>query len=121
MSGWQAARPDPSRYKPSGGLTSTQRAAEQDAAAGGHEPRKMRRADGRIAVASVALRLSAMSRRVYAYLRWTGPSRVTHERHLGDVFETDSREAALRMAWSTAHDERYVATASCSRTQGETA
>jgi DNA mismatch endonuclease (patch repair protein) len=121
MSGWLSARPDPARYRPSRGLTSAQRAAEQDAAAGGRERRRVRRVDGPIVVASVALRLPSRSRRVYAYLRWTGPNRVTYERYLGDVSETDNREAALRMAWSVAHGERDATTASGSRTRGEVA
>ena len=118
MSGWLPARRDPALYKPASGLTSAQRAAEQDAAAGGREHRLRRRPDGRTVVASVALRMPPRSRRVYAYLRWTAPNRVTRERYLGDVSETGNREAALRVAWLAARTERDVPAARDSQTRG---
>jgi DNA mismatch endonuclease (patch repair protein) len=121
MSAWQVARPDPRQYKVPAGWTRAQSAGEQDVAAGGRDRRQIVRADGRVVAASVALRLPAKSRRVYAYLRWTGQNRVTIERYLGDVSQAGNREAALRMAWSKANGERDLAASSASQAPGETA
>jgi DNA mismatch endonuclease (patch repair protein) len=54
-------------------------------------------ADGRRALASVALRVLPKGRRVYAYLRWSDGGK-THERYIGEVTQ-DDRPANLAEAW----------------------
>jgi len=105
VSAWGPARPDPACFKPEPGLTSRERAAEQDRAAGGRDKRVVQRPDGPAVVASVALRLPAKRRRIYAYLRWAAPDRVTRERYIGDVSAAVDRQEALRIAWSMAHND----------------
>jgi DNA mismatch endonuclease (patch repair protein) len=101
VSRYRAQRADPRTYRPPAGLTSAQRAAEQDKAAGGHDARLVSRADGTVVVGSVALRCYAKSRRVYAYLRWSGGHGTT-ERYLGDVSDSPDRITALRAGWDLA-------------------
>jgi DNA mismatch endonuclease (patch repair protein) len=74
-----------------------ERAAEQDRAAGGRVAREVGLPDGRIALASVYLRLYRRTRRVRAYLRWSD-SGTTAERYLGEVRHA-SRAENLREAW----------------------
>ena len=95
-------RPDPAAYRPPAGLTSEQRAAEQDGAAGGRDRRLIVRPDGGVVVASVALRCFPKSRRVYAYLRWSAATSRTAERYIGDVSDCPNRVTALRLAWQRA-------------------
>jgi DNA mismatch endonuclease (patch repair protein) len=95
-------RPNPAAYRPPAGLTLDQRAAEQDAAAGGRPTRLVTRDDGAIVSASVALRCYPKSRRVYAYLRWSASSGGTAERYIGDVSDCPDRATALRVAWRQA-------------------
>lgn len=99
----RATKPDPALYLPAKGLTSNERAAEQDVAAGGHEARLIRRQDGTTALGSVALRCYSDSRRVYAYLRWSDGSGRTAERYIGDVSDNAERSSALRDAWNRVH------------------
>ncbi len=101
----RATKPDPARYLPAKGLTSSERTAEQDVAAGSHEARLIRRQDGTTALGSVALRCYSDSRRVYAYLRWSDGSRRTAERYIGDVSDNTERFSALRDAWNRVHTE----------------
>lgn len=96
----RAAKPDPALYLPAKGLTGSERAAEQDMAAGSHEARLVRRQDGTTAHGSVALRCYSGSRRVYAYLRWSDGLGRTAERYIGDVSDNAERSSALRDAWS---------------------
>ena len=105
---YRPERPDPNLYLPEKGLTSAERAAEQDSAAGGHEARIMKREDGSTVLGSVALRCYSDSRRVYAYLRWSSGSGRTSERYLGDVSENVDRATALRDACSRARALRSV-------------
>jgi len=100
-------RVNPDAYRPPPGLTLEQRAAEQDAAAGGRSPRRVTREDGAVVSASVALRCYPKSRRVYAYLRWAEPTTGTAERYLGDVSEFPDRTTALRAAWGHALDGTF--------------
>lgn len=102
MSGHWTQPADPAVYRPSAGLTIQERAAEQDAAAGGRAFRLINRDDGRTVAVSVALRCFPKSRRVYAYLRWSVSSRGTAEKYLGDVSDCPNREAVLRTAWRRA-------------------
>jgi DNA mismatch endonuclease, patch repair protein len=99
----RATRPDPALYLPNKGLTNSERAAEQDMAAGGHEARMIRRQDGTTALGGVALRCYSDSRRVYAYLRWSDGSGETAERYIGDVSDNAERFSALRDAWNRVH------------------
>lgn len=100
---YRPLRPEPRLYRPAVGLTSAQRAEEQDAAAGSRQARILVREDGSTVLASVALRCYSHSRRVYAYLRWaSGPGR-TSERYLGDVSDSPDRAAALQEAWTIAN------------------
>lgn len=98
-------KPDPALYLPAKGLTSSERAAEQDLAAGGHKARMVRRRDGSTALGSVALRCYSDSRRVYAYLRWSDGSGRTAERYIGDVSDSAERASALRDAWNRVQAE----------------
>ena len=104
MSRYRTQRADPTTYRPPAGLTFSQRAAEQDQAAGGHDVRLVTRADGTVVLGSVALRCYPKSRRVYAYLRWSA-GHGTSERYLGDVSDSPDRLTALRAGWDLARRE----------------
>jgi DNA mismatch endonuclease (patch repair protein) len=97
---WNDARPDDQAWRAPKELTRSDRAREQDQAAGGRDRRLVRCPDGTSAMASVCLRLFPKGRRVYAYLRWFEDGR-TIERYLGEVTEAD-RPANLAAAWRTA-------------------
>lgn len=84
MSRYRSDRPDPGLYRPPVGLDFEQRAAEQDAAAGGRQARLITREDGSVVAVSIALRCYRKSRRVYAYQRWASGT-GTAERYIGDV------------------------------------
>ncbi len=101
MSRYRAKRADPTTYRPPAGLTFSQRGAEQDEAAGGHDVRLVTRADGTVVLGSVALRCYPKSRRVYAYLRWSAGHGTT-ERYLGDVSDSPDRLTALCAGWNLA-------------------
>jgi hypothetical protein len=98
---WKESRPPDTTWKAPAGLSQPERAAEQDAAAGGRTAREVRLAVGRHAHASIALRVLRNGRRIYAYLRWSTGGK-THERYVGEV-DRDSRAANLAQAWRTAH------------------
>lgn len=70
-------------WRPPAGMTRSQRATEQDTAAGGRDRRVVPASHGE-AVASIALRMPQPGRRVYAYLRWNA-SGQTNERYVGEV------------------------------------
>ena len=99
----RATKPDPALYLPAKGLTRSERAAEQDMAAGSQEARLISRQDGTTARGSVALRCYSDSRRVYAYLRWSDGAGRTAERYIGDVSDNAERSSALRDAWNRVH------------------
>lgn len=99
----RGTKPDSRLYLPAKGLSSSERRAEQDLAAGGHEARLVKRRDGTTALGSVALRCYSDSRRVYAYLRWSDGSGRTAERYIGDVSDNAERTSALRDAWNRIH------------------
>jgi hypothetical protein len=97
---WKESRPSDTAWKTPAGLTKPERAAEQDAAAGGRKAREMRLGKGRCAHASIALRVLRNGRRIYAYLRWSAGGK-TYERYVGEV-DSDSRAANLAQAWRIA-------------------
>ncbi|MYQ68064.1 DNA mismatch endonuclease Vsr [Streptomyces sp. SID4950] len=78
-------------------------AAEQDKAAGGHHRRLVDLGNGRVAHASVSLRILPNTRRIRAVLRW-GDGRKSPERYLGEV-EHDTRAANLAEGWRLAWDK----------------
>lgn len=96
--GWLPRAVPDEAWRPAPGLTTRQRAAEQDRAAGCHANREVRVSDGRLGVASVELKRLPKGRRVYAYLRWADSGRTVNH-YIGDVTAT-SRQEALRRAWS---------------------
>ena len=99
MTGWAEERLPDAAWRSPAGLTRLERAEEQDAAAGGRQPRTIRRLDGTASTASVALRVRPACRRCYAYLRWLEADGKTHERYLGEVARP-TRAENLRAAWS---------------------
>ena len=90
---WKKQPPEESWWRPLPGLTRAERAAEQDAAAGGRHAREITLPTGRCALASVYLRVFR-GRRIYAYLRWPVDG-TTKERYLGEV---DNRNRADNLA-----------------------
>lgn len=94
---WRTERPSEAAWRAIPGLDRAAYAAEQDAAAGSRDNRRIRLDDGTTALASVALRQPARQRRIYAYLRWSQRGK-THERFLGEVTHT-TRSANLAEAW----------------------
>ncbi|RKN46353.1 very short patch repair endonuclease [Micromonospora endolithica] len=97
---WRDAPPIESAWRPLKGITASERAEEQDVAAGGREKRLLLAASGRSVLASIYLRLPPKSRRVYAYLRWP-EGRKTRERYVCQVSH-ESREENLAEAWRRA-------------------
>lgn len=95
--GWRETVPEPEAYRPQPGLSNTERAREQDEAAGGRERRLVRLSGDRVALASVALRLLPRTRRIYAYLRWSDSGK-TNERYICEVTHSSRREN-LGAAW----------------------
>jgi hypothetical protein len=95
MPGWRRAPLAPHAWRAPADLTSAQRTAKQDHAAGGRERRQFARPDGRIVTASIALKHLPGKRRIYAYLRWSAGPRRSQERYVAEVTEP-GREANLR-------------------------
>jgi DNA mismatch endonuclease, patch repair protein len=95
--GWRQDHPLDEAWKAPPGLSRIARSLEQDQAASGHDARLITLADGRSAIASVALRLYPKSRRVRAYLRWSDHGR-TRERYIGEVTAANRAEN-LAQAW----------------------
>ncbi|CAM4454559.1 very short patch repair endonuclease [Nocardia ninae] len=77
-------------------------AIEQDRAAGGRQRRTIVLGNGRLARASVSLRLYRRTRRVRAYLRWSQGGR-TIERYICEV-EHETRGKNLAAAWRRARE-----------------
>lgn len=101
MTSYRSVAVNPEQYRPPAGLSREDRAAEQDAAAGGRHRRYVNRPNNSPALASVALRCFPKSRRVYAYLRWSDAG-GTEERYLGEVSDHADRARALSAAWKIA-------------------
>jgi DNA mismatch endonuclease (patch repair protein) len=98
MSGWRKSRPQDIAWRAPDGFTRQQRALEQDLAAGGRNMRAISLPDGRIASASIALRVLPKGRRIYAYLRWSDRCKTT-ERYVGEVSGA-TRAENLAEAWT---------------------
>lgn len=107
MSNWNERTPPERVWKPRAGLSGTARTAEQDRAAGGRHIRWVDLGKGRLATASVALRVYSKTRRVRAYLRWSDQGR-TKERYLGEVDAT-TRARNLAEAWKLAKTSDLLA------------
>jgi DNA mismatch endonuclease, patch repair protein len=103
---WKKIRPADAVWRTPKGITRKQAAAEQDAAAGGREMRRVRLPDGGTACGSVCLRLPPKSRRVYAYLRWSDRGK-TSEAYICQV-DGQTREENLTQAWRAAHDKDLI-------------
>jgi DNA mismatch endonuclease, patch repair protein len=84
----------------------SQRAAEQDKAAGGRAARIVRLLDGRTATGSIRLKHLPKSRRIYAYLRYSVDGQ-TRTKYAGDA-TADTREKALKQAWKQAQSGRLM-------------
>lgn len=98
---WNETMPADSAWRSETGMTPVARANEQDAAAGGRTARELLLTGGRIALASIALRLYRRSRRIRAYLRWSDVGR-TSEIYLGEV-SRETRAENLRQGWEIVH------------------
>jgi len=99
---WRADRPKDQAWRPEPRRSPGQRAEEQDQAAEGRDRRIVRLSDGRLATASIALRVQPRRRRVYAYLRWSDDGR-TVERYVGEAHHA-TRAANLAEAWRRAQE-----------------
>lgn len=110
---WAATRPDWADFRPVAGMSTQERAAEQDRAAGGRDARAVPLRGGGFALASVELKLWSKSRRLYTYLRHQEGGR-TVSRYIGQVRATD-RENALRDAWKEARAKGLLASSEAGR------
>jgi DNA mismatch endonuclease Vsr len=97
--GWKPSTVGDTAWRAPKGITSAERATEQDRAAGGRDRRIIAINPNRSALASICLRLPARSRRVYAYLRWA-EGHKTKEKYVGQVNGT-TRAENLTQAWNT--------------------
>lgn len=104
--GWRETIPEPEAYRPPPGLSNTERAREQDDAAGGRDRRLVTLTGNRVALASVALRLLPRTRRIYAYLRWSDGGK-TNERYICEVTHSARREN-LAAAWDQVQALRLI-------------
>ncbi|WP_433330177.1 very short patch repair endonuclease [Spirillospora sp. CA-294931] len=100
--GWSEMRPADAAWRPSLGLSQADRRREQDEAAGGHDNRVIKLANGQTATASICLRLPPKARRLYAYLRWSADGE-TEERYVGEVRGSVRRDN-LAEAWRMARE-----------------
>ena len=89
-------------WRPLPTLTHTERSAEQDAAAGGHDRRVAHRTDGTEVIASLFLRVPPKGRRCYAYLRFAAGHK-TREIYVGQVCHS-TREENLAAGWDRVHE-----------------
>lgn len=105
-SGWREAIPEPEAYRSPPGHSNSERAREQDEAAGGRDGRLVMLTGNRVALASVALRLLPRTRRIYAYLRWSDGGK-TNERYICEVTHSSRREN-LAAAWGEVHALRLT-------------
>ncbi len=96
---WRDRMPPDSAWKCRPGLDRAKRTAEQDRAAGGNHNRLVGLADGRIAHASVVLKVLPRTRRIRAYVRWYDRGR-TVTRYVGEVDAT-TRRGNLEKAWQS--------------------
>ncbi|WP_346126716.1 very short patch repair endonuclease [Lentzea roselyniae] len=80
---------------------------EQDRAAKGRNRRNVDLGDGRLARASITLRLYRRTRRIRAYLRWSQDGK-THEKYVCEV-GFGSRGQNLTEAWRQAREKGFLA------------
>lgn len=97
---WNDKLPPDRAWKGRPGRTRKALSAEQDKAAGGRHRRVVDLGNGRVAHASVSLRILPKTRRIRASLRW-GDGRKSPERYLGEV-EQGTRSANLAEGWRLA-------------------
>ncbi|MER7109375.1 very short patch repair endonuclease [Streptomyces sp. NPDC000229] len=102
---WKDRLPQERAYKRRAGAAAP--ALEQDRAAGGRNRRNVALGDGRLARASITLRLYRSTRRIRAYLRWSQDGK-TEERYVCEV-EFDSRKKNLAEAWRQARAKGLLA------------
>lgn len=103
---WRSHSLDDSAWRPLPGLGRSERAAEQDEAAGGRELRRVVGASGPV-LASVYFRRTA-GRRVYAYLRWSDAGR-TSEQYVCEAAH-DQRTDNLAYAWKIVREQGLLTT-----------
>lgn len=102
---WKDRLPPERAYKRRAGAAAP--AVEQDRASGGRNRRNVDLGDGRLARASITLRLYRSTRRIRAYLRWSQDGK-TEERYVCEV-EFDSRKQNLVEAWRQARAKGLLA------------
>ncbi|MFJ3747578.1 very short patch repair endonuclease [Streptomyces albidoflavus] len=102
---WRDRLPPERAYKRRAGAAAP--TVEQDRAAGGRNRRNVDLGDGRLARASITLRLYRSTRRIRAYLRWSQEGK-TEERYVCEV-ESDSRKQNLVEAWRQARAKGFLA------------
>ncbi|MCK0116969.1 very short patch repair endonuclease [Isoptericola sp. S6320L] len=103
---WRESRPADAAWRGTKGRSAKAGSVEQDRAAGGHERRLVDAGDGRVAHASVELKLLPKQRRIRAYLRWSRAGK-THTTYLGEV-DRPTRAENLRAAWDTARAKELL-------------
>ncbi|WP_432161504.1 very short patch repair endonuclease [Streptomyces sp. NRRL F-5630] len=102
---WKDRLPPERAYKRRAGAAAP--AIEQDRAAGGRNQRNVDLGDGRLARASITLRMYRSTRRIRAYLRWSKDGK-TEERYVCEV-ESDTRKQNLAEAWRQARAKGLLA------------
>ncbi len=102
---WKDRLPPERAYRRRAGAAAP--AVEQDRAAGGRNRRNVDLGGGRLARASITLRLYRSTRRIRAYLRWSQDGK-TEERYVCEV-ESDSRKQNLVEAWRQARAKGLLA------------
>ena len=98
---WADQVPDPTTWRPPPGRPSSEAALEQDIAAGGHAKRRLAFSGGRLATASVELKVLPKGRRVYAYLRYAQDGKTINT-YIGQA-DGNSRAQRLHTAWEQVH------------------
>ncbi|MGC5009673.1 very short patch repair endonuclease [Streptosporangium sp. DT93] len=93
-------KPPPLRAWKGKARTRETRAAEQDRAAGGRHQRIVDLGNGRLACASIELKVYPKTRRIRAYLRWSDKGRSPAV-YVGEV-DHETRARNLAEAWETA-------------------
>ncbi len=94
---WKGERPPDRAWRCPPNLSRRARAVEQDRAAGGRVHRLVTTGDGRVACASIELRVFPGTRRIRAYVRWSDRGKCP-TRYLGEV-DAATRRENLQRAW----------------------
>lgn len=106
QSAWKEKVPSDKAWKGRTGRSREALAAEQDHAAGGRHRRFVDLGDGRLARASVELKVLPNTRRIRAYLRWSDHGK-SPAKYLGQV-DRNTRIENLIEAWEMAWEKRLV-------------